>query len=189
MRRSIYGLGSQEILGKDEINKLVEACLKHCPSAFNSQSSRVVVLFEKEHEKVWDIVLNTLKAMIPAEAFQNTKAKVDNCFKSGYGTVLFFEDDNTTKSLQEQFPLYASNFPTFAEHASAMLQFAVWTALAEKKIGATLQHYNPIIDESVKKEWNLPASWRLVAQMPFGSIKEPAGEKEFMPIEERMKSF
>ncbi len=36
----------------------------------------------------------------------------------------------------------------WSEHSSAIAQFATWTALAEKN-RASLQHYNPIIDEEV----------------------------------------
>lgn len=51
------------------------------------------------------------------------------------------------------------------------------------------KHYNPLIDDSVKSEWNIPNNWRLIAQMPFGNkIQEPGG-KEFAPIENRFKSF
>jgi predicted oxidoreductase (fatty acid repression mutant protein) len=52
-----------------------------------------------------------------------------------------------------------------------------------------LQHYNPLIDEKVKKTWNLPASWKLIAQMPFGKPTDQPGEKEFQPLEERVKFF
>ncbi len=47
-----------------------------------------------------------------------------------------------------------------------MAQFAVWTALAEHKVGASLQHYNPLVDAQTHKTWNLPESWKLRAQMP-----------------------
>jgi len=40
-----------------------------------------------------------------------------------------------------------------------------------------LQHYNPLIDEAVAKEWNLPESWKLRGQLVFGSIEAPAGKK------------
>ena len=50
------------------------------------------------------------------------------------------------------------------------LQFMIWSALANQNIGANLQHYNPIIDEKVKTEFNIPDTWELVAQMPFGGI-------------------
>ena len=51
-----------------------------------------------------------------------------------------------------------------------MLQFSIWSALRELGIGASLQHYNPVIDASVKKFLDLPDDYVLVAQMPFGGI-------------------
>ena len=73
--------------------------------------------------------------------------------------------------------------------ANGMLQYMVWTALADKHIGASLQHYNPLIDAGVKARWKLPESWRLMSQMPFGNIKTPAGSKEFLPLDARFKLF
>ena len=35
--------------------------------------------------------------------------------------------------------------------AAGMLQLAVWTALAEKGLGASLQHYNPLIDDGGRR--------------------------------------
>ena len=47
--------------------------------------------------------------------------------------------------------------------------------MAEAGIGANIQHYNPVIDERVAKEWNIPTNLVLRAQMPFGEIVgEPA---------------
>ena len=40
--------------------------------------------------------------------------------------------------------------------------------LEDAGMGASLQHYNPLIDDEVRKAWNLPGDWKLVAQMPFG---------------------
>ena len=42
-----------------------------------------------------------------------------------------------------------------------MLQISIWTALRELNIGANLQHYNPVIDETVKKMFSVPDSWKL----------------------------
>ncbi|MCV5410491.1 nitroreductase, partial [Escherichia coli] len=75
-------------------------------------------------------------------------------FRAGFGTVLFFEDTDVIKDLQQKFALYADNFPIWSEHATGIAQFAVWTTLAQEKVGASLQHYNPLIDEAVRKEWN-----------------------------------
>lgn len=54
---------------------------------------------------------------------------------------------------------------------------------------STLQHYNPLIDEAVAKEFDIPSNWTLNAQLVFGAPKAPAGDKEFKPLEERVKVF
>lgn len=56
-------------------------------------------------------------------------------------------------------------------------------------IGASVQHYNSLIDDAVRKEWELPTSWLLRAQMPFGSIKQPAGDKAFIDDDIRFRVF
>ncbi|KAE9527554.1 nitroreductase family protein [Testudinibacter aquarius] len=188
-RRSIYSIGKNVTLSQDQLTALIKDAVREAPSSFNSQSSRAVILFGAEHERLWNIVLDTLRSMIPAEAFAATETKVNNCFKAGFGTVLYFEDQEVVTGLQQQFAAYADNFPIWSEQASGIAQYAVWLALAEAGVGATLQHYNPIIDETVAKTWGIPASWKLRAQMPFGSIEAAAGEKTYMDDEQRFKVF
>ena len=65
----------------------------------------------------------------------------------------------------------------------------IWAALSEHDIGASLQHYNPLIDDAVREEYTVSTDWKLVAQMPFGSIAAPAGDKTFQPLDERVKVF
>ncbi|BAX67051.1 hypothetical protein FD49_GL000276 [Latilactobacillus sakei subsp. sakei DSM 20017 = JCM 1157] len=62
-------------------------------------------------------------------------------------------------------------------------------ALAEQNIGANLQHYNPVIDEAVAAKWNIPSNWKLRAQMPFGSIENPADAKEYATVEDRFTTY
>ena len=187
-RRTIYNLGDALPVSEEHVTKLIKEAVKHSPSSFNSQTSRVVVLFGAEHKKLWNTVKETLRAIVPEQAFAGTAQKIDS-FAAGAGSILFFEDKDVVTGLQEQFPLYADNFPVWSEQASGIAQFAVWTALAQENVGASLQHYNPIIDSQVQKEWNIPANWILRAQMVFGSINEPAGDKGFMDDEVRFKIF
>jgi predicted oxidoreductase (fatty acid repression mutant protein) len=70
-----------------------------------------------------------------------------------------------------------------------MFQYVVWTSLELEGFGASLQHYNPLIDDEVKKEWGIPDNWKLLSQMVFGKPTAPAGEKEFKPLAERVKVF
>ena len=50
-----------------------------------------------------------------------------------------------------------------------------------------MQHYNPLIDELIAGEFDLPSNWKLRAQMPFGSIEAPASNKDFIADEGRFK--
>ena len=187
-RRSIYSIGKNVPLAQEKIEEIIRDAVRNSPSAFNSQTSRVVTLYGDSHSKFWNIVRETLRKMVPADAFEKTDTKI-NSFAAGYGTVLFFEDQEVVKSLQKQFASYADHFPVWSEHSSAIAQFAVWTALAEHHIGASLQHYHPVIDEEVAKTFNIPENWKLRAQLVFGSIEAPAGEKTFMDDNERFKKF
>lgn len=47
-----------------------------------------------------------------------------------------------------------------------MMQFAVWTALTDLGLGVNLQHYNPLIDDEVKKLTGVPKEWQLIARCP-----------------------
>lgn len=188
-RRSIYAIGKNVQQSPEQLAELIQNAIKLSPSAFNSQSSRAVILFDAQHQKFWDIVKDALKAFAKdEEAAAKTNAKIDS-FAAGFGTVLFFEDQDVVKSMQQQFPLYAANFPVWSEHATGIAQFATWTALSTVGVGASLQHYNPLVDEKVQTTWNVPSNWKLRAQLVFGSIEAPAGEKTFMDDAERFKVF
>lgn len=188
-RRTFYSISNKSLVSDAEIEDIVNFAVTHVPSAFNSQSPRLVLLLGENHRKLWDIVKATLKKMLPADAFPATEAKINNSFASGYGTVLFFEDRTVVKSLCDSFPAYKDKFPAWSQHTSAMHQLAVWTMLEDAGFGASLQHYNPLIDEEVRKEWELPDSWDLVAEMPFGVPVHEPGTKQFNPLEGRVKIF
>lgn len=187
-RRSYYNIGKEKVASDERIQEVVEHAIMHTPTAFNSQSGRVVLLLDKEHDKLWDITMNALMKIVDADKFGPTEEKI-NSFKAGYGTVLYFEEDSITKSLQEQFPSYAHNFPKWAEQSNGMLQYIVGVSLEQEGFGASLQHYSELIEEKVKAEWDVPPSWRLIAQMPFGKPTQEPGEKEFAPINNRLKVF
>ncbi len=187
-RRSIYSLNSKINLSYQQITSLIELALKHAPTAFNSQSARLIVLYGKSYQKLWDITLRALSKVTPPEKFPQTVTKI-NSFKQGVGTILFFEDYKIVEQLQQKYPLYAENFPKWSEQSNAMLQYMIWLLLSEHKIGASLQHYNPLIDDDILHAFHFPKSWRLIAQMPFGGIAHKAEEKNFTPLKGRLKIF
>lgn len=160
----------------EEITLLIEALV--VPDAFNMKSARIVLAFGEKHDRLWDEIYNVFEGKVPRE-------KIDS-FKAGAGTVLFLYDEATVKKMQEQFSTYADNFPVWANQANGMLQLAVWSMLRELNVGASLQHYNPVIDARVKEIFDIPENFKLVAQMPFGGIVSEPDKKEKEDIDKRV---
>lgn len=188
-RRSYYSITNTSLISDTDIERIIENALLHVPSAFNSQTTRVVLLLAENHKKLWEITKNELRKIVPADSFKNTETKINSCFESGYGTILFFEDQEVVEALQKQFPTYSDNFPIWSQQTSGMHQFVIWTMLEEAGFGANLQHYNPLIDLQVAESWKINSKWKLIAQMPFGTPSEKPGEKEFTAIQDRFLVF
>ncbi len=184
-RRSCYALTNKIPLTEKQLVNIVQTAVKHAPSAFNSQSARVLVLLDEKHRTFWKLTENELKKIVPPQNWAQTAEKI-TAFAQACGTLLFFEDWTIVENLQNRFPTYKDNFPIWAYQANGMLEYLIWTALAEQNIGASLQHYNPLVDGAVRRTFNVPAAWKLVAQMPFGGIARPPAEKDFLPLDARV---
>lgn len=178
-RRSYYDINRDLPVDEVEVFDLVEKATELVPDAFNMKSSRVIVVTGEKQDQLWDNIYEVFEGKVSRE-------KIDS-FKNGYGTILYFYDEDIVKNLQSQFSIYADRFPGWASQSSGMLQISIWSGLKELGIGASLQHYNPVIDEMVKKMFNLPESYSLNAQMPFGGISSYPEEKEKEDISKRVK--
>ena len=155
-RRSFYQLKNTSPISDEEIQSIIEHVLLYAPSAYHSQSARIVLLLGDNHTKVWEITKAELKKVSKSEeAFKATEEKVNTSFASGYGTILFFEDQTVVKDLQGKFPTMADKFAQWSQHSTAIVQILTWIGLESVGFGASLQHYNPLIDEAIKKEWNI----------------------------------
>lgn len=180
-RRTYYNINKVLPVKEAQVISMVQELTELVPDAFNMKSSYVAVALGAKQDLLWDTVYETFGGKVERE-------KIDS-FKNGAGTVLYFYDSETVKGMQEKFPLYAENFPSWAQQASAMLQISVWSGLRELGIGASLQHYNPVIDEAVRELFNIPDRYLLVAEMPFGGIGQEPGGKDKEEIDKRVKIF
>ena len=186
-RRTYYQLSNSSPVSDQEIQSILEHVLLYAPSSFNSQSARMLLLLGDNHTKMWEITKDELKKVSKSEeAFKATEDKVNTSFASGYGTVLFFEDQTVIKGLQGSLPSMAEKFTQWSEHSSGIAQILTWIGLESVGFGASLQHYNPLIDEAVKKEWSINEDWELIAQMPFGMPAGEPGEKTHVTLEDRL---
>ena len=136
-RRSIYALGTDSQYSKREITDRVREVVKQVPTAFNSQTTRVVVLFDEANNKFWDHIYNVQKDILEG-GMQEWMSGVVTGAKNGIGTVLFFEDLDAAK----QMPTQGTRTEAYKQNNNANAQYAIWLALAEMNLGASLQHFN-----------------------------------------------
>ena len=92
-RRTIYPLANESPISDERIKEIVAMAVKHAPSAFNSQTGRVVVVLKKEHVRLWESIMEVYKAMLPEERYNSAKERFD-MFKAAYGTVSLMNFDS-----------------------------------------------------------------------------------------------
>ena len=85
-RRSLYQLTNESTISDARIKELVVHTIKHVPSSFNSQTTRLVVVLKEKHEELWDAILEVYKVQLPADKFEHLKGRVVG-FRNAYGTV------------------------------------------------------------------------------------------------------
>ena len=85
-RRTYYQLAAKSLIPDARIQEIIEEVILNVPSAFNSQTVRVILLVKDQHRKLWDIVKEVLKGVVPEDAFPATEKKLDG-FQAAYGTV------------------------------------------------------------------------------------------------------
>ncbi|XMB72236.1 nitroreductase family protein [Mycoplasmatota bacterium WC30] len=184
-RRSIRDINNTIDIEESELIDIIKHNLKHTPSAYNAQSQKVMVLLGEQHLKFWNLTKEALRKIVPEKNFGSTESKMDN-FGAGYGTILFFDDLTITNGLVDKFPTYKQNFLTWAEQQNGMLQANIWSSLASKNIGASLQHYNEIIENQLESAFGVSKNCKLIAQMPFGGILKEPSQKQFQNVESRI---
>ncbi|KAL7931980.1 nitroreductase family protein [Trichoderma chlorosporum] len=172
-RRSVYQLSAETDLSIGRLEEIIRNALLTVPSAFNTQSTRIV-----------DIVKAAVAPFVSGDQATNTNAKIKG-FQGAYATILFFEDPSPYEPLGS-FKMYADKFEGWREQTSGMHQLLIWSALALEGVGGNLQHYNPIIDDEVKKTWSINSDWKLLAQLVIGKpVGNAPAEKEKKPVEDR----
>lgn len=85
-RRTYYALSNESTIPDSRVQEIVKDAVLHTPSAFNSQTSRVVVLLGDEHVKTWDIIAEVYKQQLPEEKFNQANKRFVG-FRAAYGTV------------------------------------------------------------------------------------------------------
>ena len=187
-RRSIYHIGKNTDHSSKEIVDALKAVLKDVPTAFNSQTSRIVIAFGDKHQALWDEIYQVQEGVLEGDMWEQMSGVIQGA-KEGLGTILFFEDLNEVENM----PANPERSIAYKENNSANHQYAAWLTLAELDLGATLQHFNigyeQGFDKSIRQMFDLPDSYAMLAQMPFGSVETPAGDKDYIDQDEKVRVY
>ncbi|KAJ7696034.1 putative oxidoreductase [Mycena rosella] len=189
VRRSNYAITRKSSVPDAKLEAILKACVLHCPTSFNTQSSRAVLVVGDANTKLWNIISESALKGLEGDHKTSTQAKL-TAFGGGYGSVMFFEDQAVIDAIAAKIPAYTKQFPVWSQNATGMLQHAVWTSFTLEGLGATLQHNGAYSDElvsDIQKTFSLPSTWTSTAIMPFGDPAAPPAEKSFSPIEDRVK--
>lgn len=57
-----------------------------------------------------------VRPLVAPEMLEGSMTKISS-FSAGIGTVLFFEDQQTVRDLQAEWPIFADQFPDWSEHS------------------------------------------------------------------------
>lgn len=178
-RRSIYAIGNNSEHSIEDIVASIRETQKDVPTAFNSQTSRLVILNGESNTKFWDLILEVQESVLD-KATWDFMSPIMHGAKNGIGTVLFFEDRDAVAKM----PTQGARTEAYKQNNSANSQYATWLALAEMNLGGSLQHFNvgyeQGFDKAIREMFNLPDSYELIAQLPFGSIEQAADAKDYM---------
>lgn len=185
-RRSVYMLKNTSKINDNDLLNLLYENLKKAPSAFNTQPVFAVIASKEQHKFVWDSVSNALEKILSTEQFKKTKAKL-KVFENAYGTILLFKNTNDIEDIKKAYPGFANRQDFWGEQSFGIAAYTIWLTLADLGLGANMQHYDPLLDAAIEKEFKIPKGYVLEAEIVYGDIAINAEAKESKSQEELIK--
>ncbi|CAK9787109.1 Nitroreductase [Cutaneotrichosporon oleaginosum] len=192
-RRSVYALKASSPISDAAIRELVETAIKLAPTAYNSQTLRVALVFGDKHKRLWNAMwVENQKTFPNAELEAQQRTKWEHAYMSAYATVVFFDDKKSLGEWCTKMPNRKDELAVWSKNGAGILQHTVWTALATEGLGANLQHFSqvtPGADAAMRQVIEVPEDWECTAIMPFGEIVQHPAEKPKLPLSERLMVF
>lgn len=168
-RRSIYKINDSLPVSETQVIEAVQKAVAIIPESMNTKCQQAIVAFGGRHRELW----NGLNAATGGKGGE----KIEDALK-GAGSVVFGVNQDGVKGLQDKFAAFAQVFPVFATESSGMLQLAVWTALRDLGIGASLQHQILMAPKLAHELFGVPESFKAMSVMPFGGIVQEREPRE-----------
>ena len=86
-RRTHYRLSKEKVVSSKRVKEIIEEIILHTPSAFNAQSTRIVLLLDKQHDKLWNEIILDMNYVENIEKEIKLKTKVIYSFKEAIEDV------------------------------------------------------------------------------------------------------
>jgi uncharacterized protein len=103
---------------------------------------------------------------------------------------VFWESKGAVKAAEETHKSATHMFEEWSDHANAMHQILVWSALELEGVGANLQHLNsmPPVEAAIKRFLGVPDEYKLKAHLNYGDEAQPHPEiPQKLPFSETFK--
>lgn len=185
-RRSTYLCGKKLHHSKDTLYSLFREILYLSPSPFNIQSIHIIVLWEEEHDVLWEHIIQ--EKMRENKKERSAFPKCESC-KNSAATIIFLEEKTTLESLLDQYPKTIETTPQWFAHAQGILQGSLWHLLCSLNYAANLQHFNKETSSYLLGNKQLDPSLEIVAQLVFGERLGDPPHKEKRIISTRIQQY
>lgn len=186
-RRSIYDIADDLPFEEARLEQVCALSLEATPWAEGVRTGRLVILLGRQHQLLWELAAQGLSQIEDADEREAAELQQD-ASANGYGTLLVCEDEDEVRRLQERHPSRSAQMKEWSQQSLGILQAHIWGMLEELGAGVSLQHH-PLPEGALTRVWGLPTTWRLVAQMPFGSFNSLPAVKQTIPGAQDIKVF
>ncbi|KAJ7134480.1 nitroreductase family protein [Mycena epipterygia] len=103
VRRSNYTITPKSSVSDEKLEAIIKSCVLHCPTAFNTQSSRAVLVIGAENTKLWKMISESALKGLEGEQRASMQGRL-TAFGGGYGSVMFFEDQAVIDNITAKMP-------------------------------------------------------------------------------------
>lgn len=86
-RRTYYKLSADLPITKERVQEVVNELVLHCPTPYNAQATRVVILFGDEHKRLWQIVSEVMEPILAPKIGVEAFTERFTGFKNSAATV------------------------------------------------------------------------------------------------------
>ncbi|KAL1413837.1 hypothetical protein Q8F55_001621 [Vanrija albida] len=189
-RHSYYSIKGTSTLTDDELITILKESVNNSPTPFNNQSTRGLLILGQKNKDMWEAIWTAHKTTLQSEEHaRKARIKFEAAYLGGYGTYVFFDDQNVVDGMVKAMPNLDKAFPAWVGNAAGILHYIVWTALECAGMGANLQHFpqlSPVTGPALKDFLKTPDNWVCSAMIPFGEINGAPPERTYLPIDDKV---